>query len=178
MASKYAENPNDPDLQFYFGGFLADCAVSGQVGELSSNYSRSIQIFPAVLHPKSRGYITLKSKDPLDPPKIFANYLVEDHDIKVLVEGIRFAIRLSETAALRAYGMELDKTPVPGCSQPFGSQVSSQNFYFSKRESKFATLFRNTGSAQYAKTPAPRTTKLARARWDRRGIQTLSLIMS
>lgn len=52
VASKYAENPNDPDIQYYFGGFLADCAVSGQVGELSSNYSRSIQIFPAVLHPK------------------------------------------------------------------------------------------------------------------------------
>lgn len=124
VSSKYAENPSDPDLQFYFGGFLADCAVSGQVGELSSNYSRSIQIFPAVLHPKSRGYITLKSKDPTDPPKIFANYLDEDHDIKVLVEGIRFALKLAETSPLRAYGMELDKSPVAGCNQPFGSQVN------------------------------------------------------
>jgi hypothetical protein len=106
---------------------LADCAVSGQVGELSSNYSRSIQIFPAVLHPKSRGYITLKSSDPLDAPKIFANYLDEEHDIKVLVEGIRFAIKLSETQALKAYGMELDKTPVAGCNQPFGSQVKTES---------------------------------------------------
>lgn len=106
---------------------MADCAVSGQVGELASNYSRSIQIFPAVLHPKSRGYITLKSSDPLDPPKIFANYLDEDHDIKVLVEGIRFAIKLSETSAMKAYGMELDKTPVPACSShTYGTQV---NFY-------------------------------------------------
>lgn len=124
VASKYAENPNDPDIQYYFGGFLADCAVSGQVGELSSNYSRSVQIFPAVLHPKSRGYITLNTKDPLEAPKIFANYLDEDHDIKVLVEGIRFALRLAETTALKAYGMELDKTPVAGCTQTFGSQVN------------------------------------------------------
>lgn len=129
VASQYADNPNDPDIQYYFGGFLADCAVSGQVGELASNYSRSIQIFPAVLHPKSRGYITLKSNDPLDPPKIFANYLDEEHDIKVLVEGIRFAIKLSETAAMKAYGMELDKTPVAACtSYTFGSQVSLNNF--------------------------------------------------
>jgi glucose dehydrogenase (acceptor) len=99
--------------------------VSGQVGELSSNYSRSIQIFPAYLHPKSRGYITLRSTDPHDAPKIFANYLDEERDIKALVEGIRFAIKLSETNALKAYGMELDKTPVPGCtSHSFGSQVS------------------------------------------------------
>lgn len=125
VCSKYAENQSEPDIQFYFGGFLADCAVSGQVGELSSNYSRSIQIFPAVLHPKSRGYITLNSRDPYDAPKIFANYLDEDHDIKVLVEGIRFAIKLAETAPLRAYGMELDKSPVAGCTQhTFGTQVS------------------------------------------------------
>lgn len=81
-------------------------------------------MFPAVLHPKSRGYITLKSTDPLDAPKIFANYLDEDHDIKVLVEGIRFAIKLSETAALKAYGIELDKTVVPACAEfSFGTQV-------------------------------------------------------
>lgn len=125
VVSKYADNPNEPDLQFYFGGFLADCAVSGQVGELSSNFSRSIQIFPAVLHPKSRGYITLNSRDPFDAPKIFANYLDEEHDIKALVEGVRFALRLAETSALRAYGMEIDKSPVPGCVQfKFGTQVS------------------------------------------------------
>jgi hypothetical protein len=67
----------------------------------------------------------LKSSDPLDPPKIFANYLDEERDIKALVEGIRFAIQLSETQALKAYGMELDKKPVPACeSFEFGSQVS------------------------------------------------------
>lgn len=43
----------------------------------------------------------------------------------MLVEGIRFAIKLSETSPLKAYGMELDKSPVPGCTQhAFGTQVS------------------------------------------------------
>uniref|UniRef100_A0A182J274 Glucose-methanol-choline oxidoreductase N-terminal domain-containing protein n=1 Tax=Anopheles atroparvus TaxID=41427 RepID=A0A182J274_ANOAO len=123
ISSSYAERPNDPDLQFYFGGFLADCAKTGQVGELLSNDSRSVQIFPAVLHPKSRGYIELKSNDPLEHPKIVVNYLKEDHDIKVLVEGIKFAVRLSETDALQAYGMDLDRTQVKACQDmEFGSQ--------------------------------------------------------
>lgn len=124
LATKYADPPNVPDMQFYFGGFLASCAKTGQVGELLSNGSRSVQIFPAVLHPKSRGYITLASNDPLAPPKIFANYLSDDqdHDIKVLIEGIKFAVRLSETDSLKAYGMELDRKPVEGCeSIPFGT---------------------------------------------------------
>lgn len=103
---------------------MADCAKTGQVGELLSNNSRSIQIFPAVLHPKSRGYITLGSSDPTDPPKIFANYLDEETDIKTLVEGIKFAIKLSETAPLQAYGMTIDKKKVDGCeSHQFGTQV-------------------------------------------------------
>lgn len=117
VASKYAENPKSPDLQFYFGGYLADCAKTGQVGELKSQNRRSIQVFPAVLHPKSRGYITLASNDPLAHPKIFANYLTEDIDIKVLVDGIKFAIELSKTNALQGYGMTLDETVVPQCAQ-------------------------------------------------------------
>lgn len=98
--------------------------MSGQVGELSSNSSRSVQIFPAYLHPKSRGFIRLKSKNPFDPPKIFANYLDEEQDIKALVEGIRFAIKLSKTSALRAYGISLDTTPIEACKTiKFDTQV-------------------------------------------------------
>lgn len=160
---------------------MADCAISGQVGELSSNYSRSIQVFPAVLHPRSRGYITLNSNDPLAAPKIVANYLTEDHDIKVLVEGIRFAIKLSETSALKQYGMQLDKTPVNGCGQhTFGSQV---RWRFDLFYNKFLSInldnnFRNTGSVQFVKIPVLKTIKLAHAKWVLHTIPMLLSIMS
>lgn len=114
-ASKYAEQPNVPDTQIFFGGFLASCAKSGQVGELLSNGSRTVSIFPAVLAPKSRGYITLASADPLESPKIFANYLDEEYDVKVLIEGIRFAQRLVATEALQAYGTRLQQEHAKGC---------------------------------------------------------------
>lgn len=115
-ASKYAANQNDPDIQYYFGGFLADCARTGQVGELLSNTPRSVQIFPAVLHPKSRGQLSLNSRDPLAHPKIVVNYLQEEEDVKVLVEGIKFAIRLSQTSPMQPYGIRLDSTKVPACN--------------------------------------------------------------
>lgn len=117
VSSRFAENPNSPDLQFYFGGYLADCAKTGQVGELKTAGHRSIQVFPAVMQPKSRGYISLASNDPLAPPKIVANYLTEQHDVKVLVDGIKFAIALSQTNALQGYGMRLDETVIPQCEQ-------------------------------------------------------------
>lgn len=123
VLSKYADPKFEhPDLQFFFGGFLANCARTGQVGEKLDNNTRSIQIIPAVLHPKSRGEIRLKSKDPLDHPKIFARYYTNPDDVKVMVEGIKFAIELSETNALKRYGFKLDRTPIDGCEKMrFGS---------------------------------------------------------
>ncbi|XP_022196327.1 glucose dehydrogenase [FAD, quinone] [Nilaparvata lugens] len=122
--TKYA-NPNEdnPDIQFFFGGFLANCARTGQVGERSGDATnnsapppqRVVNIIPAVLHPKSRGMLKLRDNNPLSKPMIFARYLTNPQDVATLIEGIKFAIRLSETKALSKYGFKLDKTPVMGC---------------------------------------------------------------
>lgn len=117
LPSKYA-NPMDdnPDLQFFFGGYLANCAKTGQVGERENdNARRTINVIPAVLHPKSRGQLKLRSADPLDTPAIYARYLTHPDDIAVLIDGVKIAVRMSETAALQKYGIELDRTPVTGC---------------------------------------------------------------
>lgn len=116
--TKYANPAEDrPDIQLFFGGFLADCAKTGMVGERLDNGSRSIQIIPTVLRPKSRGKLEISSADPYEYPKIYANYLTHPDDVKTLVEGIKFAIKLSETTALKRYGLKLDKTPVKGCEK-------------------------------------------------------------
>nr|NP_001299136.1 uncharacterized protein LOC106117733 [Papilio xuthus]BAM18762.1 glucose dehydrogenase [Papilio xuthus] len=116
--TKYADPAGDnPDIQLFFGGFLADCAKTGMVGESRGNGSRTIQIFPAVLHPKSRGHLEIASNDPFAHPKIYANYLTHPDDVKTLIEGIKFAIKLSETKALKKYGLKLNKTPVKGCEK-------------------------------------------------------------
>jgi len=53
-----------------------------------------------------------------------ANYLTDERDVKTLVEGIKFAIKLSQTTPLQQYGMRLDKTVVKGCEAPaFGSDA-------------------------------------------------------
>lgn len=100
--SKYA-NPSDdhPDLQFFFGGFLANCARTGQVGEKLDNSTRQIQIIPALLHPKSRGFIKLKDNNPSTHPMIYARYYTHPDDVKIIVEGIKFAIKLSETKGIK-----------------------------------------------------------------------------
>ncbi|XP_063220572.1 glucose dehydrogenase [FAD, quinone] [Bacillus rossius redtenbacheri] len=118
--SKFANASEDnPDLQFFFGGFLANCARSGQVGEVSDsnklNSSRVINIIPTVLHPKSRGVLKLRTANPLDKPLIYARYLSHPDDVATLVDGINIALNLSKTPALQSYGFYVDQTPVPGC---------------------------------------------------------------
>ena len=46
-----------------------------------------IIIYPVLLKPRSRGTIRLQSADPADDPLINPNYLAEDADAKILVEG-------------------------------------------------------------------------------------------
>ncbi|XP_065201705.1 glucose dehydrogenase [FAD, quinone] isoform X3 [Planococcus citri] len=108
-----------PDVQYFFGGYLANCAQTGQVGEKIADSGekglRGIDIIPAVLHPKSRGYLKLKDNNPLSHPLIYPKYLTHPDDVTRLVEGIKIAIQLTETNALKKYGFQLDKTPVKGC---------------------------------------------------------------
>ncbi|XP_046737984.1 glucose dehydrogenase [FAD, quinone] [Diprion similis] len=113
--TKYA-NPRDdhPDIQLIFAGYLADCAETGMVGE-KKGANRSIYIIPTLLHPKSRGYLRLRSSDPLEKPMIYPKYLTVPEDVARLVEGIKFTVRLAETDALKRYGFKLDKTPVKNC---------------------------------------------------------------
>lgn len=101
--TKYA-NPKDdhPDVQLIFGGYLADCAETGMVGE-TKGANRTIYIIPTYLHPKSRGYLRLRNNDPLSKPLIYPKYLNHPDDVAGLVEAIKFGIKLSETEALSRY---------------------------------------------------------------------------
>ena len=54
-------------------------------------------LMPTLLHPKSRGHVTLASSDPSDPPIIQPNYLAEPGDRATLVEGMKFCHRLAQT---------------------------------------------------------------------------------
>ncbi|RDI45229.1 GMC family oxidoreductase [Aquicella lusitana] len=64
---------------------------------------RSFTIMPCVMKPKSRGKVTLQSANPLDDLKINPNYLHEQHDRLVLMEGIQLARKIAQQSALNAW---------------------------------------------------------------------------
>ncbi|KAJ8917306.1 hypothetical protein NQ315_002324 [Exocentrus adspersus] len=72
---------------------------------------------PMMLHPKSKGYLELRSPDPFDQPMLYGNYFTDptNHDVKTLVSAIRYSQKLVRTKAFQQYGARLYQKHVPGC---------------------------------------------------------------
>lgn len=61
---------------------------------------------PVHLRPDGRGRVSLKSPDPLAPPKIEFRFLETAHDIDAMLYGVRLARRIAEQPALKPYVAE------------------------------------------------------------------------
>ena len=60
-------------------------------------------VLPTLLKPKSVGYVSLRSTNPLDAPIIQPNYLTHDDDRDVLISGLRKAIDVMQADAFAPY---------------------------------------------------------------------------
>ena len=89
------EESQRPDLQLLFGP-----AYYVNHG-LTPRKDHCFGFGPTLITPESRGSISLKSSNPLDPPAIRANYLSTDADMRVIIEGVKLSRRLAQRAATR-----------------------------------------------------------------------------
>lgn len=74
-----------PDVQLHF--------VPAQLDDHGRNRltGHGFTVHACTLRPLSRGYLTLRSARPDDPPLIHAGYLSEGRDLDVLLEGVRWS---------------------------------------------------------------------------------------
>jgi choline dehydrogenase len=86
-----------PDVQFHFATLSSDMA--GSPVHDFPGFTMSV----CQLRPTSRGFVHLKSADPLAAPAMQPNYLATDTDRATLVAGIRLARALAAAPPLRAY---------------------------------------------------------------------------
>ncbi|XP_028173844.1 glucose dehydrogenase [FAD, quinone]-like, partial [Ostrinia furnacalis] len=73
--------------------------------------------FLILLHPESRGRVTIKSKNPLDDPVIESGFLRSKEDVRVLKKGVKFMQKLTKTSYYRHVQATLEKLDVPGCDK-------------------------------------------------------------
>ena len=124
--TKYANASDDfPDIQLHFMSSGPNTEIFREDRGLTREFydavygnltgSGSWSAFPALLRPKSRGVVKLRSKNPFDHPLIYPNYFKEPEDMATLVEGAKFVYELSQTQSFKRYGSKMNPTPFPGC---------------------------------------------------------------
>ena len=86
---KSRPNLDVPDIEFMFRAAPLDAHpwFPGWKPAYQDRYG----IRPALLHPRSRGEVTLRSADPHAPVRIRHNFLAEPEDLRTLREGFRHA---------------------------------------------------------------------------------------
>ncbi|KAF2368324.1 Glucose-methanol-choline oxidoreductase N-terminal [Trinorchestia longiramus] len=122
-------DPGTPDVQFLVTtallsgdrGFITPVAF-GLRRDVYQDYfqpyegQEGFSIFPLANSPKSRGYVALRSSNPLDPPVIEPKFLVHSDDVEVLVKAAKVALRICETPAFaEGAGAKFIDRPLPGC---------------------------------------------------------------
>jgi choline dehydrogenase len=86
-----------PDLQLHFApAYFIDHGFGNPEGH-------GFTIAPTLIRPRSRGAITLASRDPFEPPRIEPNCLADAADLRVLVEGVRLARRIARATPLARF---------------------------------------------------------------------------
>ena len=99
-----------PDIQFLFRGAAVDARPWWPVK--GPDWRDAIMLRPVLLHPQSRGNLTLKSPDPMEHPRIRANFLAEEGDRNTLISGVRIAREVLGQASMQAYcGDEVSPGP-------------------------------------------------------------------
>ncbi|HEX4511221.1 MAG TPA: choline dehydrogenase [Burkholderiaceae bacterium] len=96
-----------PDIQFHVSTLSADMA-GGKVHPWSG-FTFSV----CQLRPESRGWIRIRSRDPLEAPEMQANYLSAPIDRRMAVAAIEAARAIAATQAMRPY-VKSELKPGPG----------------------------------------------------------------
>lgn len=87
---------NRPDIQFHFVPLGIAPDYSTDIYDLKTyRKTDGFGILSIVLKPKSRGYVTLQSTDPLADPVIQPNFLAQREDLDLLMKGMRKALSIA-----------------------------------------------------------------------------------
>ncbi|KAH6938066.1 hypothetical protein HPB50_006644 [Hyalomma asiaticum] len=130
-------DPTVPNIQFLLvnlnpttveAGYIASLIGISQIGEYyykQKQGQNAFMIVPILLHPKSSGFIRLKSTDPEEQPIIDPQFLSNAADIDTLVEGSKIAVQTLNTQAMKSGNVTIWDIAIPACesSGPLWSEL-------------------------------------------------------
>ncbi|XP_023945873.2 ecdysone oxidase-like [Bicyclus anynana] len=117
--------PNDSEAPFDLCSFNLGFTEPICQGFLDAVKGRNTLLATiTVLHPESKGQVTLRSTDPFDPPLIEPRILSEERDLDAFTSYLQDYLRVLNTTYFRSVNAEVVELDLPGCkSHEFGSRA-------------------------------------------------------
>ncbi|XP_019756386.2 glucose dehydrogenase [FAD, quinone] [Dendroctonus ponderosae] len=160
VKTKLAKDRNDdyPDIELVlgagglngdvFGGFRALLGIpqSTFTKVYQPLISRpSFSIVPVLLRPKSRGRVYLKDNNSFHWPLIDPNYFSEEDDLETMVEGVKMAVSIAQSAPFKRYDTSLSELPFPKCEH---LALNSDEYWRCSLRQLCATLGHHVGTCK------------------------------
>ncbi|XP_028045242.1 glucose dehydrogenase [FAD, quinone] [Monomorium pharaonis] len=154
--TKQSEKHNGlPDIELLFCSILLKNFLSAmtlnlkdkivQQWKYNNRHGWSILVIP--LKPKSRGKITLLDNDVNVKPEIVPNYFDDPDDIKTMIAGIRTAIRIGRTKAMREFDSQLVNITYTECNN---NRYDSDAYWECQIRMLSSTLYHPCGTCKMA----------------------------
>ena len=135
---KTAKNLDKVNLQLHF---VPGCLINH--GFTKRNL-HGFTLCPTLLYPQSKGQITLRSKNPFEPPIIQPNYLENQQDLETLLAGVKISRQILQQQALEEFR---DEEIIPGSQIQSNEDIS--NFIRGTAES----LYHPVGTCKMGNDP-------------------------
>lgn len=133
------------NMQLYFSPVSYLRAVPGRRQLMTPDAEPGVLLGLSNCRPTSRGWLAIRSPDPLAPPEIQPNYLDTDEDMRELVEAVRFLRRLAATPPLAGVVAE-ELRP--------GAAVAGEAALVADIRARAGTLFHASGTCAMGPDPA------------------------
>ena len=135
---KTSANWNNPNLQLHF---VPGCLINHG---FTKRKVHGFTLCPTLLYPQSKGQITLRSKNPFEPPIIQPNYLENQQDLETLLAGVKISRQILQQQALEEFR---DEEILPG------SQLQSNEDFSNFIRGTAESLYHPVGTCKMGNDP-------------------------
>jgi len=120
-----------PDLQLHIFAALPIQDALKYDPILSDNFvpktwTDGLVALPIILHPNSKGSITLKTTDPFDNPNIDPNYFADEDDMEMLIEATRKTMDVLKTKPFTDIDVNYNSMDIKACKH---TQFLSDDYF-------------------------------------------------
>jgi len=126
---------------------------------------------PVLLKPKSTGELRLRSKDPADPIRIFANYYSVQEDMDTMLKSLDIVKKMLNTETFKRHGVRLHHLDIADCRD---TEPDSEEYWKCNLRHMSFTIYHPVGTTKMGPQSDP--TAVVSPRLKVHGIQGLRVI--